>query len=92
MAADQPVAAVLFYRSHLQAANTAFIDVFCQRLQAAGLNPLPIAVASLKEPGCLAVVEDWLDEVGAAVILNTTGLPNPALKRRICARFAAISR
>ncbi|VVM66668.1 cobaltochelatase subunit CobN [Pseudomonas fluorescens] len=70
---DQPVAAVLFYRSHLQAANTAFIDVFCQRLQAAGLNPLPIAVASLKEPGCLAVVEDWLDEVGASVILNTTG-------------------
>ena len=56
--ADQPVAAVLFYRSHLQAANTGFIDVFCQRLQAAGLNPLPIAVASLKEPGCLTVVED----------------------------------
>ncbi|RON59169.1 cobaltochelatase subunit CobN [Pseudomonas frederiksbergensis] len=71
--ADQPVAAVLFYRSHLQAANTGFIDIFCQRLQAAGLNPLPIAVASLKEPGCLTVVEDWLDEVEAAVILNTTG-------------------
>ena len=71
--AGQPVAAVLFYRSHLQAANTAFIDIFCQRLQAAGLNPLPIAVASLKEPGCLAVVEDWLDEVSASVILNTTG-------------------
>lgn len=63
--ADQPVAAVLFYRSHLQAANTGFIDIFCQRLQAAGLNPLPIALASLKEPGCLAVVEDWLDEVEA---------------------------
>ena len=71
--AGHPVAAVLFYRSHLQAANTAFIDVFCQRLQAAGLNPLPIAVASLKEPGCLALVEDWLDEVQAGVILNTTG-------------------
>ncbi|MHC8350370.1 cobaltochelatase subunit CobN [Pseudomonas sp. RT4P38] len=71
--ADQPVAAVLFYRSHLQAANTGFIDVFCQRLQATGLNPLPIAVASLKEPGCLTVVEDWLDEVEAGVILNTTG-------------------
>ncbi|MFJ2709863.1 cobaltochelatase subunit CobN [Pseudomonas sp. NPDC087346] len=69
----QPVAAVLFYRSHLQAANTAFIDVFCQRLQAAGLNPLPIAVASLKELGCLTVVEDWLDEVEVGVILNTTG-------------------
>ncbi|MBU0526836.1 MAG: cobaltochelatase subunit CobN [Gammaproteobacteria bacterium] len=71
--AGQPVAAVLFYRSHLQAANTAFIDVFCQRLQAAGLNPLPIAVASLKEPGCLTVVEDLLDDVEAGVILNTTG-------------------
>ncbi len=71
--AEWPVAAVLFYRSHLQAANTGFIDVFCQRLQAAGLNPLPMAVASLKEPGCLTVVEDWLDEVDAAVILNTTG-------------------
>jgi len=71
--ADQPVAAVLFYRSHLQAANTAFIDIFCQRLQAAGLNPLPIALASLKEPGCLSVVEDWLDEACASVILNTTG-------------------
>ncbi|WP_338473644.1 cobaltochelatase subunit CobN [Pseudomonas sp. MS646] len=71
--ASQPVAALLFYRSHLQAANTAFIDVFCQRLQAAGLNPLPMAVASLKEPACLAQVEDWLDEVEAGVILNTTG-------------------
>ncbi|AZC51424.1 cobaltochelatase subunit CobN [Pseudomonas chlororaphis] len=71
--AGQPVAALLFYRSHLQAANTAFIDEFCRRLQAAGLNPLPIALASLKEPGCLRVVEELLDEVQAGVILNTTG-------------------
>jgi cobaltochelatase CobN len=70
---DAPVVPILFYRSHLQAANTAFIDTFCEALQAAGLNPLPIAVASLKEPACLSTVEDWLDEVGAAVILNTTG-------------------
>ncbi|NWC08396.1 cobaltochelatase subunit CobN [Pseudomonas agarici] len=77
---DLPVAAVLFYRSHLQAANTAFIDVFCQRLRNAGLNPLPIAVASLKEPGCLSVVEDWLDEGAAAVILNTTGFAQSSLE------------
>ncbi|WP_249673216.1 cobaltochelatase subunit CobN [Pseudomonas abieticivorans] len=69
----QAVVPLLFYRSHLQAANTAFVDVFCERLQQAGLNPLPIAVASLKEPGCLSLVEDWLDQVQAAVILNTTG-------------------
>ncbi len=71
--AGQPVAAVLFYRSHLQAANTGFIDVFCECLLAQGLNPLPIAVASLKEPACLTAVQDWMDEADAQIILNTTG-------------------
>ncbi|MGE8498527.1 MAG: cobaltochelatase subunit CobN [Pseudomonas sp.] len=77
--AGAPVAALLFYRNHVQAANTAFIDTFCQRLQAQGLNPLPIAVASLKEAVCLTQVEDWLDETGAALIINTTGfaMSNP---------------
>ena len=70
---EYPVAPLLFYRSHLQAANTAFIDVFCQRLQACGLNPLPIAVASLKEQACLEQVQAWLDEVQAEVVINTTG-------------------
>ncbi|KPX29371.1 MULTISPECIES: cobaltochelatase subunit CobN [Pseudomonas syringae group] len=71
--ADRPVVALLFYRSHLQAANTGFIDEFCTRLQAQGINPLPIAVASLKEPGCFVQVENWLDEAGVELILNTTG-------------------
>ncbi|RMN28221.1 Cobaltochelatase subunit CobN [Pseudomonas coronafaciens pv. zizaniae] len=71
--ADHPVVALLFYRSHLQAANTGFIDEFCTRLQAQGINPLPIAVASLKEPGCFVQVENWLDEAGVELILNTTG-------------------
>lgn len=71
--AEQPVVPILFYRSHLQAANTAFIDAFCERLHGAGLNPLPIAVASLKEAACLEQVEQWLDQVGAALIINTTG-------------------
>lgn len=76
---DAPVAALLFYRTQVQAANTGFIDVFCQRLQAQGLNPLPIAVASLKEAACLAQVEDWLDEANARLIINTTAfaLSNP---------------
>ncbi|WP_028694153.1 cobaltochelatase subunit CobN [Pseudomonas cremoricolorata] len=70
---DLPVAPLLFYRSHLQAANTGFIDQFCARLQAAGLNPLPIAVASLKEAACLEQVQAWMDEVEAEVVVNTTG-------------------
>ncbi|WP_435607281.1 cobaltochelatase subunit CobN [Pseudomonas knackmussii] len=71
--ADWPVAALLFYRTHLQAANTGFIDSFCERLRAQQLNPLPIAVASLKEAACLEQVEALLDEAGAELILNTTG-------------------
>ncbi|MFZ2321354.1 MAG: cobaltochelatase subunit CobN, partial [Pseudomonas sp.] len=77
--AGAPVAALLFYRTQVQAANTGFIDQFCQRLQAQGLNPLPIAVASLKEAACLGQVEDWLDEADARLIINTTAfaLSNP---------------
>jgi cobaltochelatase CobN len=71
--AHWPVVPLLFYRSHLQAANTGFVDTFCARLQAAGLNPVPIAVASLKEAACLEQVQVWMDEVDAAIILNTTG-------------------
>lgn len=70
---DWPVAALLFYRTHLQAANTSFIDVFCQRLGEQRLNPLPIAVASLKETACLAAVETLLDLADAELIINTTG-------------------
>lgn len=36
--AGRPVVALLFYRTHLQAANTAFIARFCERLAAQGLN------------------------------------------------------
>ncbi|MET1077001.1 MAG: cobaltochelatase subunit CobN [Pseudomonas sp.] len=71
--AGQAVVALLFYRTHVQSANTAFIEVFCQRLAAQGLNPLPIAVASLKEAACLAQVEDWLAQSDCSLIINTTG-------------------
>jgi len=71
--ADAPVVGLIFYRTQVQAANTAFIDTFCERLTAQGLNPLPIAVASLKEAACLTQVEAWLEQSGAAVIINTTG-------------------
>ena len=76
---DAPVVALLFYRNHVQSANTVFVDTFCQHLFGQGLNPLPIAVASLKEPACLDQVQAWLDDTDAALIINTTGfaLSNP---------------
>ena len=78
---DWPTAALLFYRTHLQSANTAFLDAFCQQLAAEGLNPLPIAVASLKEPACLEEVERLLDETNAVLILNTTGFAQSSPER-----------
>lgn len=70
---DWPVALIVFYRSHLQAGNTAFIDDFCAALGVEGLNPLPVAVASLKEADCLNVVEMLCEQAGVDVILNSTG-------------------
>lgn len=81
----RPVVALLFYRTHLQAANTGFIDVFIERLQAQGLDPLPIAVASLKEAACLEAVEALFDAAEVALAINTTGFAqsNPEAPTRL---------
>jgi cobaltochelatase CobN len=67
------VAALLFYRAHLQAGNLAAFDGLITELERAGLNPLPIALASLKEEECRLQVEQLLERAGAEIILNTTG-------------------
>lgn len=68
-----PVAAVLFYRAHLQAGNLRAFDVLITQLTAAGLNPLPICVVSLKDAVCRAAVQELLERGRAEVVLNTTG-------------------
>ncbi|KXJ50955.1 MAG: cobalamin biosynthesis protein CobN [Thalassospira sp. Nap_22] len=70
---NQPVTPIIFYRSLVQAANLDVIDTLVEELCANGLNPLPIFVASLKDPLAAALVEDWLTETSADLILNTTG-------------------
>ena len=65
--------ALLFYRSHLQSANTSMFDMLIARLLKAGLQPVPIAVASLKEVAVMERVNEWLKRSGAALVLNTTG-------------------
>ena len=47
--AGAPVVAILFYRAHLQASNTAVFDALIDALEARELNPLPIAITSLKD-------------------------------------------
>jgi cobaltochelatase CobN len=70
---DEPVAILLFYRSHLQSANTAMFDQLLQVLMRQGIRPLPVAVASLKDVESLALVNDLIEQSHASVIINTTG-------------------
>jgi cobaltochelatase CobN len=46
--ADGPVVAVVFYRAHELAGNTAFVDTLCAALAERGATPLPVFCASLR--------------------------------------------
>ena len=82
--AGAPVAAVLFYRALVQAANLAPVDALIAALQAAGLNPLPIHTTSLKDPVSAELVAGLLAAAPPAVILNATGfaVSSPGRARR----------
>jgi cobaltochelatase CobN len=71
--AGSPVAALVFYRALVQAANVKAIDSLVLGLQAAGLNPLPLFATSLKEPVAAALVESVLARAPPDVVLNATG-------------------
>ncbi|MFZ4288248.1 cobaltochelatase subunit CobN [Variovorax sp. HJSM1_2] len=64
--------AIVFYRSHLQAGNTAVFDALAQALRAQGLNALPVALDSLKDPMCLAALRGLCTEHQVQLVLNTT--------------------
>ena len=66
------VAAVVFYRALMQAGDTAPIDSVIDALRLAGLNPLPLFAASLKDPESAAIVADSLQQANADIILNLT--------------------
>ncbi|BBU29763.1 cobaltochelatase subunit CobN [Burkholderia sp. THE68] len=67
-----PVTAILFYRAHLQSGNTAVFDALIEALEQEGMNPLPIAISSLKESVSREVVERLCAEHRASLVLNTT--------------------
>ncbi|MDN3555482.1 cobaltochelatase subunit CobN [Halomonas maura] len=70
---SRPVCLLLFYRSHLQGANTAVLDGLIAALEAEGLAPLAVAVSSLKEEACVAFVDHLIEQTGAGLVVNTTG-------------------
>ena len=81
--AGRPVAALVFYRALVQAANTAVIDAMIESLTRHGLNPLPVFAASLKDPVAAETLRLLLAEAPPAVILNGTGfaLSSPGAPR-----------
>jgi cobaltochelatase CobN len=79
----RPPAALVFYRALVQAADLGVIDALLAALAGAGINPLPVYVASLKDPQAAALVRELLAEARPAVVLNTTGfaVANPAARQ-----------
>ncbi|MFT3815327.1 MAG: cobaltochelatase subunit CobN [Acidovorax sp.] len=67
-----PVVILVFYRSHLLAANTDAFDAMAGALLAEGLNPLPLALESLKDPLCLETLRALCAAHEVQLILNTT--------------------
>ncbi|HLX02634.1 MAG TPA: cobaltochelatase subunit CobN, partial [Trinickia sp.] len=74
-----PVVAVLFYKAHLQAANTAVFDALLKALADEGMNPLPIAITSLKDALSRDVVQQLCAQHDAALVLNTTAFAASAI-------------
>tara|TARA_R110002094_G_scaffold39574_3_gene52142 strand:- start:3033 stop:6764 length:3732 start_codon:yes stop_codon:yes gene_type:complete len=70
--AHNGTAAIVFYRSSVQANATAPIDALIKALDAAGLNALPIYVSSLKDAESVAVLTSILAQASPSITLNGT--------------------
>nr|WP_296065724.1 cobaltochelatase subunit CobN [uncultured Actinoplanes sp.] len=66
---DGPTVAVLYYRAHHMAGNTAFVDTLCRAIEAQGGRALPLFTASLR-----TAPEDLLAELRKADALVVTVL------------------
>ncbi len=69
----RPTIAVVFYRAHLVAGNTGFVDDLCESLEAAGANALPVYCYSLRPAaaGLPSPVVELLAEHQVAAVITT---------------------
>ncbi|MBT4490462.1 MAG: cobaltochelatase subunit CobN [Rhodospirillaceae bacterium] len=70
---DAAIVAITFYRAHYQADNLDPVNGVISALQVRGINPLPIFVASLKEPVSAETVNAIFADAPPDLILNATG-------------------
>ena len=69
---EAPVIPIIFYRALVQGAGLNPINRLTRALLRAGLNPLPIFVASLKDPVSVATLDQLFTTAPPSVILNAT--------------------
>jgi len=69
---DQHVVPIVFYRALIQGVGLNPVNRLVKALLKDNLNPLPIFVASLKDPLCQATIETIFDQHPPTVILNST--------------------
>jgi cobaltochelatase CobN len=67
-----PVVPVIFYRALVQGAGLNPINRMVKALLRTGLNPLPVFVASLKDPVSVATLQSLFTQAAPEVILNAT--------------------
>ena len=75
--------ALLFYRAHAQSGDTAVFDALLAAPRQ-GVNPLALAIDSLKTPSTLAAVRALAQERGVDVVLNATSFAIVSLDGRRC--------
>jgi len=71
----QPQVGILFYRAHYLSGNTKVIDALCNALIEKNLQPVPVFVSSLREPGVSDKLCEWFtdeDGVNISLLMNTT--------------------
>jgi cobaltochelatase CobN len=69
-----PVVAVVFYRAHELAGNTAFVDTLCAALAQRGATPLPVFCGSLRPTGDAGADAGLADLLRPAAAVITTVL------------------
>ncbi|MEP5152578.1 cobaltochelatase subunit CobN [Planktotalea sp.] len=67
-----PVVPIIFYRALVQGAGLHPINRLTKALMKEGLNPLPLFVASLKDPVSVATLQQVFEDAAPSVILNCT--------------------
>lgn len=81
-----PKVGILFYRAHYLSGNTKVIDALCNALLDKNLQPVPVFVSSLREPGVSDKLCEWFTNkngVNISLLMNTTSFSLAQLETEI---------